>query len=41
MIKRATQRIRYVSTGDGVQLAWAEAGKGFSFDQGRELVNPP
>ena len=28
MIKRATQRIRYVSTGDGVQLAWAEAGNG-------------
>lgn len=28
MIKRTTQRIRYVSTGDGVQLAWAEAGKG-------------
>jgi Lysophospholipase len=28
MIKRATQRIRYVSTRDAVQLAWAEAGKG-------------
>jgi len=28
MIKRATQRIRYVRTGDGVQLAWAEAGTG-------------
>lgn len=28
MIKRATQRIRYLRTGDGVQLAWAEAGKG-------------
>lgn len=28
MMKRATQRIRYVRTGDGVQLAWAEAGKG-------------
>ena len=28
MIKRATQRIRYVRTGDGVQLAWAEAGSG-------------
>jgi pimeloyl-ACP methyl ester carboxylesterase/DNA-binding CsgD family transcriptional regulator len=28
MIKRTTQRIRYLSTGDGVQLAWAEAGKG-------------
>jgi pimeloyl-ACP methyl ester carboxylesterase/DNA-binding CsgD family transcriptional regulator len=28
MIKRATQRIRYLSTGDGVQLAWAEAGTG-------------
>jgi pimeloyl-ACP methyl ester carboxylesterase/DNA-binding CsgD family transcriptional regulator len=28
MIKRATQRIRYVRTADGVQLAWAEAGKG-------------
>jgi pimeloyl-ACP methyl ester carboxylesterase/DNA-binding CsgD family transcriptional regulator len=28
MIKKATQRIRYVRTGDGVQLAWAEAGTG-------------
>jgi pimeloyl-ACP methyl ester carboxylesterase/DNA-binding CsgD family transcriptional regulator len=29
MIKRAaTQRIRYLRTRDGVQLAWAEAGKG-------------
>src|SRR6476661_2915204 len=28
MIKRATQRIRYLRTGDGVQLAWAEAGVG-------------
>jgi len=28
MLKRATQRIRYVRTGDGVQLAWAEAGTG-------------
>ncbi|HKG22021.1 MAG TPA: alpha/beta fold hydrolase [Blastocatellia bacterium] len=28
MMKRATQRIRYVRTGDGVQLAWAEAGTG-------------
>jgi pimeloyl-ACP methyl ester carboxylesterase/DNA-binding CsgD family transcriptional regulator len=28
MIKRATQRIRYVGTADGVQLAWAEAGNG-------------
>jgi len=28
MIKRATQRIRYLRTGDGVQLAWAEAGAG-------------
>ena len=28
MMKRATQRIRYVRTGDGVQLAWAEAGVG-------------
>ncbi len=28
MIKRATQRIRYVRTPDGVQLAWAEAGTG-------------
>jgi len=28
MIKRATQRIRYVRTTDGVQLAWAEAGTG-------------
>jgi pimeloyl-ACP methyl ester carboxylesterase/DNA-binding CsgD family transcriptional regulator len=27
-MKRATQRIRYVRTGDGVQLAWAEAGTG-------------
>lgn len=28
MTKRNTQRIRYVRTGDGVQLAWAEAGTG-------------
>jgi pimeloyl-ACP methyl ester carboxylesterase/DNA-binding CsgD family transcriptional regulator len=28
MMKKATQRIRYVRTGDGVQLAWAEAGTG-------------
>ena len=28
MIKRATQRIRYLRTPDGVQLAWAEAGTG-------------
>jgi DNA-binding CsgD family transcriptional regulator len=28
MMKRVTQRIRYVSTEDGVQLAWAEAGTG-------------
>jgi pimeloyl-ACP methyl ester carboxylesterase/DNA-binding CsgD family transcriptional regulator len=28
MMKRAGQRIRYVRTGDGVQLAWAEAGTG-------------
>ena len=28
MIKRATQRIRYLRTGDGVQIAWAEAGTG-------------
>ena len=28
MIKKATQRIRYVRTADGVQLAWAEAGAG-------------
>ena len=28
MIKRATQRIRYVRTADGAQLAWAEAGTG-------------
>jgi len=28
MIKRATQRIRYLRTADGVQLAWAEAGTG-------------
>ena len=27
-MKRATQRIRYVRTGDGVQIAWAEAGTG-------------
>lgn len=27
-MKRATQRIRYVRTSDGVQLAWAEAGAG-------------
>jgi pimeloyl-ACP methyl ester carboxylesterase/DNA-binding CsgD family transcriptional regulator len=27
-MKRAGQRIRYVRTGDGVQLAWAEAGTG-------------
>jgi pimeloyl-ACP methyl ester carboxylesterase/DNA-binding CsgD family transcriptional regulator len=28
MTKRATQRIRYLRTPDGVQLAWAEAGTG-------------
>jgi pimeloyl-ACP methyl ester carboxylesterase/DNA-binding CsgD family transcriptional regulator len=28
MMKKATQRIRYLRTGDGVQLAWAEAGSG-------------
>jgi pimeloyl-ACP methyl ester carboxylesterase/DNA-binding CsgD family transcriptional regulator len=28
MMKRAAQRIRYVRTEDGVQLAWAEAGTG-------------
>jgi len=28
MMKKATQRIRYVRTTDGVQLAWAEAGTG-------------
>jgi pimeloyl-ACP methyl ester carboxylesterase/DNA-binding CsgD family transcriptional regulator len=28
MTKRAAQRIRYLRTGDGVQLAWAEAGTG-------------
>jgi len=28
MVKRGSQRIRYVSTEDGVQLAWAEAGTG-------------
>ena len=28
MSKRATQRIRYLRTADGVQLAWAEAGSG-------------
>ena len=28
MMKKATQRIRYVRTEDGVQLAWAEAGTG-------------
>jgi pimeloyl-ACP methyl ester carboxylesterase len=28
MTKRATQRIRYLRTEDGVQLAWAEAGTG-------------
>lgn len=27
-MKKAAQRIRYVRTGDGVQLAWAEAGTG-------------
>lgn len=27
-MKRATQRIRYLRTADGVQLAWAEAGTG-------------
>jgi pimeloyl-ACP methyl ester carboxylesterase/DNA-binding CsgD family transcriptional regulator len=27
-MKKATQRIRYVRTNDGVQLAWAEAGAG-------------
>ena len=28
MVKRATQRIRYLRTPDGVQVAWAEAGSG-------------
>jgi pimeloyl-ACP methyl ester carboxylesterase/DNA-binding CsgD family transcriptional regulator len=28
MMKKGTQRIRYLRTGDGVQLAWAEAGAG-------------
>jgi pimeloyl-ACP methyl ester carboxylesterase/DNA-binding CsgD family transcriptional regulator len=28
MMKKATQRIRYLRTRDGVQLAWAEAGSG-------------
>jgi pimeloyl-ACP methyl ester carboxylesterase/DNA-binding CsgD family transcriptional regulator len=28
MTKRATQRIRYVRTADGIQLAWADAGTG-------------
>lgn len=28
MTKAAAQRIRYVRTGDGVRLAWAEAGRG-------------
>ena len=28
MVKRAAQRIRYLRTGDGVRLAWAEAGQG-------------
>jgi len=28
MIKKASQRIRYLRTSDGVQLAWAEAGAG-------------
>jgi pimeloyl-ACP methyl ester carboxylesterase/DNA-binding CsgD family transcriptional regulator len=28
MIKKASQRIRYLRTADGVQLAWAEAGAG-------------
>ena len=28
MVKRATQRIRYLRTGDGVKVAWAEAGTG-------------
>jgi pimeloyl-ACP methyl ester carboxylesterase/DNA-binding CsgD family transcriptional regulator len=28
MGKKASQRVRYVRTGDGVQLAWAEAGMG-------------
>ena len=27
-MKKITQRIRYVNTGDGVRLAWAEAGAG-------------
>ena len=27
-MKKPNQRIRYVRTGDGVQLAWAEAGTG-------------
>ncbi len=28
MVKKISQRIRYVNTGDGVRLAWAEAGAG-------------
>src|SRR2546423_292620 len=28
MMKKTAQRIRYVRTADGVQLAWAEAGSG-------------
>lgn len=28
VIKKATQRIRYVRTSDGIQLAWADAGAG-------------
>jgi len=28
MIKKQAQRIRYLRTPDGVQLAWAEAGTG-------------
>ena len=28
MLKKASQRIRYLSTSDGVKLAWAEAGSG-------------
>jgi pimeloyl-ACP methyl ester carboxylesterase len=27
-MKKATQKIRYLRTSDGVQLAWAEAGTG-------------
>jgi len=39
MDKSKRQRIRYLRTADGVQLAWAEAGGWAGTDQGRELAD--